>query len=80
MPGILEKDELEDAYSVDTPEEYIVSQASLDQLIAAYLSAPADHSQLVQINNLPRVIFVWHQCSLQDFCDGGGGGVHFGIH
>ena len=50
MPGILEKDELEEAYGVDTPEEYTVSQASLDQLIAAYFSAPANHSQLVQFS------------------------------
>ena len=50
VPGVLDKDELWKEYHVDTPEEYTVSQASLDQLITAYFSAPADHSQLVQFS------------------------------
>ena len=50
VAGILEVEELETDYGVDTPEEYTVSQASLDQLIIAYFSAPTDHSQLVQLS------------------------------
>ena len=50
VPGIPEEDELRDAHGVDTPEEYTVSQHSLDQLIMAYYSAPTDHSQLVHLS------------------------------
>ena len=39
-----------EGFGVDSPEEYTVSQASLDQLITAYLSAPTDHFQLVQFS------------------------------
>ena len=39
-----------EGFGVDSPEEYTVSQSSLDQLITAYLSAPTDHSQLVQFS------------------------------
>ena len=49
VAGIPEIEELKE-YGVDTPEEYTVSQDSLDQLITAYLSAPTDHSQLVQFS------------------------------
>ena len=53
VPGIPENDELRDAYGMnsdDTPEEYTVSQAALNQIITAYLSAPTNHSQLVQFS------------------------------
>ena len=43
-------DELKKNDGVDTPEEYLVSQVSLDQLITAYFSAPTDHFQLVQFS------------------------------
>ena len=48
LPGIM--DNLEEDYGVDTPEKYTVSRASLNQLITAYLSAPTNHSQLVQFS------------------------------
>jgi hypothetical protein len=50
VPGILEEDELENDYGVDTPEKYTVSWASLNQLITAYLSAPTNHSQLFHLS------------------------------
>jgi hypothetical protein len=48
VPGIY--DELEKDYGVDTPEKYTVLLASLNQLITAYLSAPTNHSQLVEFS------------------------------
>ena len=59
VPGILEKDELKKTMA----KEYTVSQASLDQLITAYFSAPADHSQLVQFS------FTHIKCQDSAYCN-----------
>ena len=56
VPGIM--DNLEGEYGIDTPEKYTVSQASLNQLITAYLSAPTNHSQLVQFSFTDIVIVI----------------------
>ena len=48
VPGIF--DDLQKDFGVDTPKKYTVSRASLNQLITAYLSAPTNHSQLVQFS------------------------------